>query len=85
MEVVAEHRADKNHLVVAAASILAKVERDRSVREIEKSLGLKIGSGYPSDPATVRFLEEWVKEHGELPPFARKSWKTAERVKARFI
>jgi ribonuclease HII len=85
MEVVAEHRADRNHLVVAAASILAKVERDRSVREIEKSLGLKIGSGYPSDPATVRFLEEWVKEHGELPPFARKSWKTAERIKARFI
>jgi ribonuclease HII len=85
MEVVAEHRADKNHLSVAAASILAKVERDRSVREIEKSLGLKIGSGYPSDPATIRFLEVWLKEHGELPPFTRKSWKTSERIKARFI
>ncbi len=85
MEVVAEHRADKNHLVVAAASILAKVTRDRSVREIEKSLGLKIGSGYSSDPATVQFLENWVKEHGDLPPFARHSWKTAERIKASFI
>ncbi|KQC15598.1 MAG: ribonuclease HII [Methanothrix sp.] len=85
MDVVAEHRADKNHLVVAAASILAKVERDRSVREIEKSLGLKIGSGYSSDPATVLFLENWVEENGDLPPFARRSWKTAERLKARFI
>ncbi len=85
MEVVAEHRADKNHLVVAAASILAKVTRDRSVREIEKSLGLKIGSGYSSDPATVKFLENWVKEHGDLPPFARHSWKTAERITASFI
>ena len=85
MEVFAEHRADRNHLVVAAASILAKVERDRSIREIEKNLGLKIGSGYSSDPTTVLFLEEWVKEHGDLPPFARKSWKTAERIKARFI
>jgi len=85
MEVVAEHRADKNHSVVAAASILAKVNRDRSVREIEKAVGEEIGSGYPSDPTTVRFLEGWVKEHGDLPPFARRSWKTAVRIKARFI
>jgi ribonuclease HII len=85
MEVVAEHRADKNHTVVAAASILAKVNRDRSVREIEAAVGKVIGSGYPSDPATIRFLEGWTKEHGDLPPFARKSWKTAERIKARFI
>lgn len=85
MEVVAEHRADKNHSVVAAASILAKVNRDRSVREIEVAVGRAIGSGYPSDPATVQFLEDWVREHGDLPPFARKSWKTAERIKARFI
>lgn len=85
MEVIAEHRADKNHLVVAAASILAKVERDRSVRELERAIGQKIGSGYPSDPATIWFLENWVKEHGDLPPFARRSWKTAERIKARFI
>jgi ribonuclease HII len=85
MEVIAEHRADKNHLVVAAASILAKVKRDSSVRELERTIGQKIGSGYPSDPATIRFLEDWVKEHGDLPPFARRSWKTAERIKARFI
>lgn len=85
MEIVAEHRADKNHSVVAAASILAKVNRDRSVREIEAAVGKEIGSGYPSDPATVQFLEGWVREHGELPPFARKSWKTAVRIKARFI
>jgi len=85
MEVIAEHRADKNHSVVAAASILAKVKRDRSVREIEREISQQIGSGYPSDPATIRFLETWVKEHGDLPSFARRSWKTAERIKARFI
>ena len=85
MEVVAEHRADRNHPVVAAASILAKVRRDLSVREIEKAVGREIGSGYPSDPATIRFLESWVGEHGDLPPVARQSWKTAERIKARFI
>ena len=85
MEILAQHKADKNHPVVAAASILAKVNRDRSVRELERSMGCKMGSGYPSDPATVKFLETWAKEHGELPPFVRHSWKTAERIKARFI
>ncbi len=85
MEILAQHKADKNHSVVAAASILAKVNRDRSVRELERSIGCKMGSGYPSDLATVRFLETWTKEHGKLPPFVRHSWKTAERIKARFI
>ncbi len=81
MQVIAEHRADRNHTVVGAASIMAKVKRDRSVREIEASIEEEIGSGYPSDPATIRFLEDWVKEHRDLPPFARQSWKTAERIK----
>jgi len=85
MVIIAEHKADKNHSVVAAASILAKVNRDRSIRELERALGWEIGSGYPSDPKTVKFLETWLKEHGECPSFVRQSWKTAERIKARFI
>lgn len=85
MEVIAEHKADQNHPVVAAASIIAKVNRDRSVRELEKTVGKTIGSGYPSDPKTMAFLENWMKERGEFPPFVRQSWKTAERVKASFI
>ncbi|NYT01470.1 MAG: ribonuclease HII [Methanosarcinales archaeon] len=82
MEVLAEHKADRNHMVVAAASILAKVRRDRSIRELEASLSCKIGSGYPSDQDTMRFLENWVKENNELPPCSRKSWATARRVAA---
>lgn len=85
MEIIAEHKADKNHLVVAAASILAKVYRDRSIEELKTSLGLNVGSGYPSDPATKAFLESWIKDHGDFPPFVRHSWKTTERIKARFI
>jgi ribonuclease HII len=85
MEITAEHKADRNNSVVAAASILAKVKRDKSINELEKSVGCKIGSGYPSDPATIQFLQDWMKERGELPPFVRHSWKTAERIKASFI
>ena len=49
-ELVAEHKADLNHLVVGAASILAKVTRDREIEKIKKKIGQNIGSGYPADP-----------------------------------
>jgi ribonuclease HII len=85
MEILAEHHADQRHSVVSAASILAKVRRDESIREIEAAYGCQIGSGYPSDPETIDFLKGWLKERGELPPFARHSWATALNIKASFI
>lgn len=85
MHITAEHKADQRYQIVSAASILAKVRRDESIRELEKSHSCKMGSGYPSDPDTIRFLETWVKEKKELPPFARHSWATAQRIKASFI
>jgi len=85
MDLIAEHRADERHKVVSAASILAKVRRDASVRELERSLGCKIGSGYPHDSDTIEFLSRWVREKGELPLCARHSWATAQRIKASFI
>ncbi len=80
MVIVSRHRADRDIPVVGAASILAKVTRDRRVREIEASVGIPIGSGYPSDPVTRAFLAEWVKGKGSLPDFARKSWDTSRRI-----
>jgi len=85
MEIVAEHKADENHHIVGAASILAKVRRDESIRELERSINCKIGSGYPADQDTIDFLSQWTKEHKALPPFARHSWSTAQNIKARFI
>jgi ribonuclease HII len=85
MEVLAEHQADQRYAVVSAASILAKVRRDESIREIEAAHGCRIGSGYPSDPQTIDFLRSWLRERGDLPPFARHSWRTARNIKASFI
>jgi ribonuclease HII len=85
MNLIAEHKADERHHVVSAASILAKVRRDASMRELESILGCKIGSGYPHDQDTLTFLCNWVKEKKELPPCARHSWATAQRIKASFI
>lgn len=79
--IVAEHKADRNYLVVSAASIIAKVERDKEVALLRSVFG-DFGSGYLSDPRTVRFLREWVQLHEEYPDCVRKSWKPAKRIKA---
>jgi len=75
VKVVAENSADAKYAIVGAASIIAKTERDRIVEELKRRYG-DFGSGYPSDPRTREFAEKWLKEHGEPPPFARKSWST---------
>ena len=80
MNIVSEHNADERYPVVSAASILAKTTRDEEIKKIEEEIGKQIGSGYPSDPVTINFLKEWMKEHGELPPYTRRSWKTAKRI-----
>jgi ribonuclease HII len=74
-EIVSEHYADQNYKVVSAASIVAKVTRDRAITTLSKKYG-EIGSGYPSDPVTVAFLSAYYDEHKCPPPIARKSWKT---------
>lgn len=71
IKILPEHKADLNHMAVAAASIIAKVERDREIEMIEKELNIEIGSGYPSDPKTQKFLEEnWNR----YPGLFRKTW-----------
>ncbi len=79
VKIIAENDADKKYTVVAAASIIAKVKRDSLIEEIAREYG-DIGSGYPGDWRTVKFLEDWIREKGEPPPFARKSWKTVKKI-----
>jgi ribonuclease HII len=81
-EIVSEHHADEKFPVVSAASIIAKVTRDRAISTLSKKYG-DIGSGYPSDPVTIRFLNTWIEEHRSPPPIARKSWKTVSALIAR--
>lgn len=82
LDVTAEHGADDEYAVVAAASIVAKVERDRRMAEIDAVHDRAVGSGYPSDGTTREFLAAYVAEHGELPDCTRRSWATAEDVLA---
>lgn len=78
-EIVSEHHADQKFAVVSAASIVAKVVRDRAIVSLAKKYG-EIGSGYPSDPVTIRYLSAYIDEHKVPPPIARKSWKTVSNL-----
>ncbi|MEF8779498.1 MAG: ribonuclease HII [Haloferacaceae archaeon] len=88
--VTAEHGADERHPVVSAASVVAKVERDRRMEVIDAEYaplvagqGVEgVGSGYPGDPTTREFLRAHVKLYGDLPDCARRSWSTCEDVLA---
>ncbi len=70
LNVITEHNAEDKYVAVAAASIVAKVERDLEIAKIRKKFK-DVGSGYPSDPKTIRFLKA---NHQDLPDFVRKSW-----------
>ena len=82
-DVVARHKADDTYPVVSAASIIAKVTRDRLISDISAEFGEDIGSGYPSDPKTIGFIEKWIKENGCSPRYTRNSWETVRNIKSR--
>ena len=81
-EIVSEHHADEKYMVVSAASIVAKVVRDREIVKLAKKYG-EIGSGYPSDPVTIRWLTGYIGEHPSPPLIARRSWKTVGALLAK--
>lgn len=80
IEIISEFKADDRYPLVSAASIVAKVHRDRSIRALAVKIGAEIGSGYPADPKTIKFLKELLKEKDleDIPFYVRKSWKTVD-------
>ncbi len=81
--VVARHRADRTIPVVAAASIVAKVHRDRALARLRRQVGEGVGSGYPSDERTREFVRALLRDGAEPPGWVRRSWQTMESLKPR--
>jgi ribonuclease HII len=79
LELITEHKADFNYPVVSAASILAKVTRDRYIEHLKETFGEDFGSGYTSDEKTVKFIEKhW---NNDRIHFIRKEWATWKDMK----
>lgn len=75
LEISCEHKADRNHITVSAASILAKSVREKEMDSLRKKYGYEIGSGYSSDSLTTKFLQKNLKKYDGDGIF-RKSWAT---------
>jgi len=75
LEISCEHKADRNHISVSAASILAKSKREEEMDKLKKEFGENMGSGYPSDPKTKKFLAK-NKDNEKTSRIFRKTWKT---------
>ena len=76
--IVSRHHADSRFTVVAAASIIAKVSRDKSIHRLKKNFDL--GSGYPSDKNTVKYVKKLLSSKKQSYPFIRMSWKPVQKI-----
>jgi len=77
VELLVEHKADFNHIIVAGASVIAKVIRDRIIEKLHAEVGYDFGSGYLTDAKTQEFLQKY---HEEFPQLFRRSWKSYKNV-----
>ena len=78
-EIVSEHGADSKHLVVGAASIIAKVVRDSEIELLSKNESVDFGSGYPHDPKTQAQMAALVS--GNIPhEMLRWVWKSSQNA-----
>ena len=80
VEVIARHKADDTYPIVSAASIVAKVTRDRMMEDIHREFGTDVGSGYPSDHYTMDFIHDWIAKNGKAPPHVRTSWEPVREM-----
>lgn len=73
----AENEADLWHRHVGAASIIAKAERERLMRELNETTGRDLGCGYAHDEISRAYVKTALPED----PIVRWSWMTVNNVK----
>ncbi|KAJ3044523.1 hypothetical protein HDV00_001950 [Rhizophlyctis rosea] len=87
IDITVAKKADSLYPVVSAASICAKVTRDSVLRTwefvesgLDGKLSREFGSGYPSDPNTVRWINGNIDPVFGFPRLIRFSWSTADKL-----
>lgn len=80
IELKCEHKADRNHISVSAASIIAKSTREKEMDKLKKIYGEEIGSGYTSDPLTQKFISKYADKYSNDRIF-RQTWITWKKAK----
>ena len=81
-DIIAENYCDERYPVCSAASIIAKVDRDREIEKIKKIVGFDFGVGYSHDARSIEFVKKSLKEKKHLE-FIRHSWVTVDGLKSK--
>ncbi|CAH8560094.1 unnamed protein product [Heterobilharzia americana] len=90
LKIRVESKADDTYPIVSAASIFAKVTRDRVLQMWPKEERGKIpedtgiGSGYPGDPVTKSYLRACMDPIFGFPSIVRSSWSTATTLLSQY-
>ncbi|PSN50660.1 Ribonuclease H2 subunit A [Blattella germanica] len=84
-QITVAKKADAIYPIVSAASICAKVSRDRALKVWKFQEGFEatsedFGSGYPNDPVTKTFLTKNIDPVFGFPVLVRFSWSTAGKI-----
>ncbi|KAJ7371083.1 Ribonuclease H2 subunit A [Desmophyllum pertusum] len=84
IKITVEPKADAKFPVVSAASICAKVARDKVLKEWKFPENIEFskdhGSGYPADPNTKKWLADSTDKVFGFPQLVRFSWSTCSNI-----
>ncbi len=79
-KIISQHKADLNYLIVGAASIIAKTKRDEELKKLSEKFAHDLGTGYPHDEKTIKFIQNYLNKNNTLPNCVRKTWETSKRI-----
>jgi ribonuclease HII len=80
-QAIAVDKAENKHITVAAASVMAKVQRDYSLQTTYQMYGWKSmkGNGYCNE-GTEQFLRYYYQKHRDFPVELRRSFSWSKRI-----
>lgn len=56
------------------------MERDREMKKLSEENGVDLGTGYPHDPLSIKYIRDYIEKNGKAPIIARSSWITTQRL-----
>jgi len=85
VKLVVKNYLDESNPAVSAASIIAKVERDREIEEIKRKVNFDFGVGYSHDERTRAFIEKILQTEEQPPNYLRVHWETVEQIARKLL
>ena len=85
VKLVVKNYLDESIPVVSAASIVAKVERDKEIEKIKKEVNFDFGVGYAHDERTRVFIEKILQSEEKPPSYLRIHWETVQDIARKLL